>query len=160
MPISTRELKHIRPQRDGTVRVQEVLTADVGHVIRRSYRAVSKAQAVIDMNARDVTEDFVEADFHDLLTWTQTKNDPGDFDFTNRDLDLLAGEERLLGWFVERPGNPAMTVAWWIESLNPPSFNAIRDRVGLDLVTGSEQQDRAIGMVNVEPLFNVVADIN
>lgn len=56
MPIDDRELKHIHPQRDGSVSVQEVLTASVGHVIIHSYKAMSETQATIDMNARDVTK--------------------------------------------------------------------------------------------------------
>ncbi len=161
MPIVTRELKHVRPQRDDTVRVLEVLTAAVGHVDRRSYRAVSEAQAVIDMNARDVTKGLKKADFNDLLVFVEApaKNNPDAFDFTNRDITLLEGEDFLFTHFAEGQGSRAILLAWWIKGMNPPTFNTIRDRLGLDVTDGDRVKDRAVALDDAEATFDDVVDV-
>ena len=159
MPILTRTLEHIRPQQDGTVRVQEHLIDAKGRSIFHSYKASSVAAATVRMKARDMTDQLEATDFTDLLAWTQEKNLPNDFDFTDRDLTLLAGEELLLIWFAEKIGGKAITIAWWIENLNPPSYNAIRIRAGFDAATGSRIQDRAIDLFAAEPRFDAVEEV-
>ncbi len=159
MPIDSRELKHVRTQSDGTVRVQEVLTASVGHRIFHSYAAASEAEARIAMNARNVTEQLKEADFTDLLAWTQAKNNPDDFDFTGRDLTLLEGEERLMTWFATRDGEKAITIAWWIKGMNNPAFNPIRDRLGIDVTDGNTIRDRAVDLDGAERSFSSLVDV-
>ncbi len=159
MPIVSRQLEHIRPQGDGTVRVQEHLIDGVGRSMFHSYKASSVAAATSRMNARDVTKFLENADFTDLLEWVQEKNLPSDFDFTDRDLTLLVGEERLLIWFAEKIGGKAISIAWWIESLNPPSYNAIRIRAGFDSPTGSRIQDRAIDLFAAEPRFDEIEEV-
>lgn len=159
MPVVSRTLKNRGVQRDGSVRVRERIIDAKGRNWDRVYRAVSEAQAIADMNALDLADQLTAADFRDLLAWTQDKNDPGAFDFTDRDLALLEGEERLLVWFAESLGGKALTLAWWIESLNPSSYTAIRVRVGFDSVTGSRIQDRAIDLAACEVRFDVVESI-
>ncbi len=158
MPIVSRQLEHIRPQGDGTVRVQERLIDAKGRVWFHSYKAPSVVAATARMNARDLTDQLEEADFADLLEWVQAKNLPSDFDFTDRDLVLLVGEELLLIWFAEKLGGKAITIAWWIESLAPPVYNAIRIRAGFDAPTGSRIQDRAIDLNAAEPRFDAVEE--
>lgn len=160
VPIVSRQLEHIRPQRDGTVRVQERLTDSKGRVWFHSYKESSVTVATARMNARDLTDQLKEADFTDLLEWVQAKNLPGDFDFTDRDLVLLTGEELLLIWFAEKQGGKAITLAWWIENLGPPAYDAIRIRAGFDAATGSRIQDRAIDLATVEPRFDAVEEVD
>ena len=155
MPIVIRELTHIHPQGD-TVRVQEVLVSAKGQTIRHSYKAVSEAQAVIDTNARDVTEQLRNSDFKELLDWVKAKNSSDTFDYVDRDITELEGEEYLLIWFGTTRGDPAITIAWWVNSFNPPQYIAIRDRVGIDPATGTRIQDRAIALEAAEPVFNAV----
>lgn len=157
MPTISRVLEHIRPQANGSMKVQERLTDALGRTpIFHNYTAASEAEATVTMNARDMTAQLEEADFRDLLAWVQAKNLPGIFDFTNRDLDLLAGEEQLLVWFATQHGADAITLAWWVESMTPPVYNAIRLRSGFDSDAGTRIQDRAIDLLAVEDNFDAV----
>ena len=124
-----------------------------------SYKAASVAAATARMNARDVTDQLKAADFTELLEWVRAKNLPSDFDFTDRDLVLLIGEELLLIWFAEKQGGKAITIAWWIEDLSPPAYNAIRIRAGFDAATGSRIQDRAIDLAAAEPRFDAIEEV-
>ncbi len=90
MPIVTRELKHVHPQRDGTVRVQEVLTTSKGHRIIHSYKAVSEAQAILDMNARDMTKQLKDAEEQEAVEFIKNGGDTGIFtkvDLTNTEFN-------------------------------------------------------------------------
>ncbi len=156
MPIITRTLTHIRPQGDGTVRVQEVLTPAKGQTIRHSYKAVSEAQAITDMNARDVTEQLRNSDFSELLDWVKAKNGSDTFDYVDRDITELEGEEFLLLWFAEQVGNAAVSLSWWVEDMTPPIYSAIRIRTGFDSDQGSTVQDKAIALLAAEPFINVI----
>lgn len=154
MPIITRQLDYVRPQRDGNVRVQERLIDSQGNKWFHSYKITSETAAIERMNARDLSDQLKNIDFKDLLIWVQDKNLPIDFDFSNRDLDVDAGEKRLLIWFAEHTGAKAITIAWWIENLGVQQFRAIQNRVGYDNDTGSRIQDRAISLFTAEPFFN------
>ena len=159
MPIVSRVLEHIRPQTNGTVKVQERLTDALDRApIFHNYTAASEAEATATMNARDMTAVLERADFRDLLAWVQAKNASDDFDFTDRDLTLLAGEEQLLIWFAAIHGASALTIAWWVEDMTPPIYNAIRIRAGFNSAAGSRTQDRAIALLAAEPLFDVVEE--
>ncbi len=156
MPIISRQLESVQPSTGG-VFASFLAVDDLGREWRRSrarFADEATAQAVSD--AFDWTAQLLDADFEDLLVWTQAKNAPGAFDFTNRDLTLLEGEEQLLVWFASHEGAEAITIAWWIEAMSPPTFNAIRDRVGYDTATGSRIEDRAIALFAVEPSFDVI----
>ncbi len=159
MPIVTRTLESVQQSAGGTVLASFLAVDDQGREWRRSRaRFASESAAVVTSNAFDWASQLEDADFQELLVWVQAKNLPGDFDFTDRDLTLLSGEERLLIWFAEHFGDEAITVAWWIENLGPPQFNAIRNRVGYDSATGSRIQDRAIDLAVAEPTFDAVEE--
>ena len=159
MPIVTRTLESVQQSVGSTV-LASFLAVDVrGREWRRSRaRFADESAAVVASNAFNWTSQLEDADFQELLVWTQAKNLPGDFDLTDRDLTLLSGEERLLIWFAEHFGDEAITVAWWIENLGPPQFNSIRNRVGYDGATGSRIQDRAIDLAVAEPTFDAVEE--
>ncbi len=159
MPIITRTLESVQPSSGGTILASFLAVDGRGREWRRSRaRFADEAAATAASNAFDWTSQLEDVDFQELLVWIQAKNLPGDFDFTDRDLTLLSGEERLLIWFAEHLGDEAITVAWWIENLGPPQFNAIRNRVGYDGATGSRIQDRAIDLTVVEPTFDAVEE--
>ena len=148
------------------MRVQERLTDALGRLWFHNYKAVSEAAATVLMNARDMTSRLEDADFKELLAWVQEKNDPDDFDFTGRDLTLLVGEERLYAYIAETRGDPAITIAHWLEGLNPPSRTAIRNRLpgaggsgGVSVADGSVIEDRAIALNNAEPSFNTIVKV-
>lgn len=158
MPIATRTLE-VQPTRAGTIFASFLAVDELGREWRRSRaRFADEASAQVVLDAHDWTVQLQDLDFADLLVWTQAKNAPGDFDFANRDLTLLEGEERLLVWFASHEGDEAITLAWWVEGMNPPTFGAIRDRVGYDTTTGARIQDRAIALLAVEPSFDVVEE--
>ena len=159
MPIVSRQLESIQSSRAGTVLASFLAVDEQGREWRRSRaRFSNEAVAQAASDAFDWTTQLQDVDFDDLLIWTQAKNAPDGFDFTNRDLTLLEGEERLLVWIATQAGVKAITLAWWIEDMSPPTFNAIQNRVGYDTVTGSRIQDRAIALLAVEPSFDVVEE--
>ncbi len=158
MPIATRTLE-VQPTAAGTIFASFLAVDELGREWRRSRaRFANEAAAQAALDAHDWTAQLEDVDFEDLLIWTQGKNTPGDFIFTNRDLTLLTGEEQLLVWFASHEGEEAITLAWWIEAMTPPVYSAIRDRVGYDSATGTRIQDRAIALLAVEPSFDVVED--
>ncbi len=161
MPIDTRELRNVHPQRDGSVRVQEVLTASVGHVIRHSYKAVSEAQAITDMNARVVTKQLKNSDLPDFLLHVRApaKNLPSTFNFTDRDITLEDGEDFLYKRFAESTGGNAIGLAWWIKGLTPPDFNTIRDRALHDVDEGDRVKDKAVAQDDAEATINDVVGV-
>ena len=156
MPIVSRNLESV--QQNGVTVLASFLAVDnIDREWRRSRaRFASEIIAIAASDAFDWTPQLKDIDFSDLLVWTQTKNLPGDFNFTGYDLTLLEGEERLLVWFAESFGVDAITIAWWIENLNPPQFKAIGDRAGYDTVAGTRIQDRAIDLTACEVRFDVV----
>ena len=156
MPIVSRQLDSV--QISGDTVLASFLAIDVkGREWRRSRsRFADEAAAQAASDAHDWTLQLKKVDFANLLIWVQGQNTPGTFDFTNRDLALLEGEERLLVWFAGEEGVEAIKIAWWIESLNPPQFTAIRTRAGYDAATGSRIQDRAISLAACELTFDAV----
>jgi hypothetical protein len=122
-------------------------------------RFADEAEAQTAVDAFDWTPQLIDRDYQDLSLWVRNKNASDDFDFTNRDLTLLEGEERLLVEFATSGGNEALSLAWWVEDMNPPTFKAIADRLALDTATRTRITDRAGPMVAVEPVYDVVEDI-
>lgn len=90
MPVVSRQLKHVRPQRDGTVRVQEVLITSKGHKIFHSYTAASEATAIAAMNARDMTDQLKDAEEQEAVDFIKSGGDPSTFvkaDLTNTEFN-------------------------------------------------------------------------
>ncbi len=158
MPIITRTLESIQQTTGGIFAAWLCIDAKGREWRRSRARFADETAALAAANAFDWTLQLKDRDFQDLLAWVQAKNDSDAFDFTDMDLTLLEGEERLLVYFASNEGAEAITLAWWIEAMNPPTFNAIRDRVGYDNATGSRIQDRAIAMVAAEASFDVVEE--
>ncbi len=159
MPIINRQLESIQSSRAGTVLASFLAVDEQGREWRRSRsRFVDEAAAQTALNSFDWTVQLKDVDFADLLVWVQAKNASADFDFIGRELTLLESEEALLVWFATHQGADVLTVAWWVEDLNPPEFVAIRNRVGYDEPTGTRIQDRAIALLAVELTFDAVEE--
>lgn len=120
---------------------------------------LARTEAEAAMDVRDWTTVLEDWDFAELLVWVKGLNTVATFNFTGRDITELKGEEFILTWFAEHLGEDALAVAWWIESLGPPQFQAIRNRVGYDQATGSRIQDRAIALLSVVNVFDTVEDV-
>jgi hypothetical protein len=159
MPIVSRQLESVQPSA-GSILASWLAIDDRGREWRRSRsRFASEAVAQTALDAFDWTIQLKDADFADLLVWVQAKNSSDTFDFTNRDLTLLEGEERLLIWFASHEGPDAITLAWWVEDMSPPTYSAIRNRAGYDAATGTRIQDRAVALLAVEPVFDVIENV-
>lgn len=79
MPIQTSALQHIRPQADGTVRVQERHTDSHGRDWYYAYKATSEAAATALMNARDLTAQLEDAEEADAVKFIAAGGDPAAF---------------------------------------------------------------------------------
>lgn len=157
MPIISRTIDHITTYQDSSVCVNETHTdAKSRQIAFRGAGASDIAAAETQMNARDLTSELVSLDYAALSKWVRDKNNSDDFDFTDNDLTLLEGEERLLIEFAEGLGSQVIDLAWWIEDMNPPTYKAIADRVGLDADTRARVQDRAVLLNAAEPVFDQV----
>lgn len=162
MPIATKELTKTNRQADGKWRVREVHADDLGSQWTFQYLIDSVANATAIMNGRDLSEQLIDRDISDVVSWVEGGNAPNTFDFTGRDITALEAEEEVAKHFARSPGPIALKVAWWIESLNPPSWNAIAGRLGWSTAAGEigdRVQVRAQTMVVAEPDFNRVEDV-
>jgi hypothetical protein len=115
--------------------------------LRGRSRFVDEDAAEAASDAFDWTVQLKDKDYQDLLGFVRAfpggaENEPSDFDFTDRDLTFLEGEERLLADFATNV-DLALELAWWVASMNPPAFNAIRDRLGISSIEGSEMRVKA-----------------
>ena len=124
---------------------------------RARSRFADEAAAIVALNAFDWSLHLEDFEFSELLEWVQTKNAPDDFVFV--DATLLNGEEFLLIWFAKTLGDEVISLAWWVEDMNPPTYDAIRIRAGFDAAAGSRIQDRAISLLAAEPLFDAVEEV-
>lgn len=116
---------------------------------------LADAEAIRD----GVVWDLAALDFSNLLAWVQDRNTVADFDLTDRDITEDQGEEHIVTWFATNLGGEAITVAWWIEGLNPPSYTAIADRIGYTIQQRSDVQDRAIDLLAAEPRFDLLVEV-
>ena len=162
MPITSRSISS-SPSGGGTVLASFLAIDSLGREWRRSRsRFADVAAAETASDAYDWTPQLEDVDYQELLEFVRafpgtTENQPSDFDFTNRDLTLLEGEERLLVNFAVDV-ELALELAWWIALMNPPAFNAIRDRVGISSVEGSEMRAKA-DELNANLNFNQTWDV-
>ena len=156
MPIVSRSLD-IQPS-GATVLASFLAVDSKGREYQRGRsRFADEAAAIAASDAFDWTSQLEDFELGELLAWVQAKNDSDDFTFV--DSNLLDGEEFLLIWFATHLGDVAITLAWWVEDMTPPIYNAIRIRAGFDAAAGSRIQDRAISLLAAEPLFDVVEEV-
>lgn len=121
--------------------------------IHASFRGTQiEAEAIRD--AAWTTRELANQDLDELIDWVEARNTVASFDYTNRDIDQDAGEEFVMIEFARRLGDQAIKLAWWVESLNPPTFGRIRDRIGWTNEEGTIVQDRAIGLLAAEEFYN------
>ncbi len=162
MSIARRTLESVQQRSGGTVLASFLAVDEKGREWRRSgARFANEAAATIVSDAFDWTPQLKDADFADLLIWTEApgKNDPDAFSLTDRDITLIEGEDFLYKHFAESVGDKAILLAWWLKGLNPPSINAIRDRAGLSVTDGDRVQDRAVALDDAEATFNDIVKI-
>lgn len=98
MPIVSRILDHVRPQRDGSVRARERLTDTKGRVWFHAVTAASEAAAAAAMNARDVTALLEEREALDAVAFVRGGGDP--VAFVKDDLSEAAFDERIVERFA------------------------------------------------------------
>ena len=155
MPIVSRILESVQPTTVGVF--ASFLCVDaLGRVWRRSRsRFADEAAAQVALDAHNWTPQLRDADFRDLRVWVQGLNPVSTFDLTGRDITEGEGEEFIMKWFAESPGDDAITVAWWLDSINTGAFNAIRNRVGFTGDEGSTITQRFTFLLAAEPWWDV-----
>jgi hypothetical protein len=116
-------------------------------------------QAEADVVRDSVVWELTEADKAELLAWVQARNTVASFDYTDRDITEADGEEYIFQWFAEAQGDDAMTVAWWMDSINTGKFNSIRDRIGYTGQQGADITSRFTFMVSVEPWYQFTTEL-
>lgn len=159
MPIISRSLDGIQ-QTTGGIFAAFLSVDSKGREWRRSRsRFVDETVAQAAVDAHDWTPQLQKVDLNDLLVWVQALNTVASFDLTNRDITEEQGEDFIAGTFAESPGDEAIRLAWWVESLSPPSWTTIRTRVGWTAQEGSDVQDRAISLNAAEPLFDTIIKV-
>lgn len=158
MPIVSRTLRFYRPQVSGRARVREVHTDALGIETPIQYLTTNtEAEVVAVMNARDMTQGLVSRDVSEVIQWVEARNPVSTFDFTNRDINEDTAEEEVAKAFARRPGDTAIRLAWWIESLNPPTWNGIASRLGWSTAQGEigeRVQTRGQNLTVAEPDYD------
>ena len=115
-------------------------------------------QAEADAILAGVVWELTAIDKSELLDWVTARNTVASFDYTNRDITQADGEEYIFQWFAEAQGDDAMLVAWWMDSINTGTFNAIRDRIGYTALQGADITSRFTFMVAVEPWYQFTVE--
>ncbi len=158
MPILTRSLDYARRQRDGRFRCR---VSGLDAVGRNWVHGPFWADSLVDAEGiRDgVVWDLASEDNADLLVWVQVLNPVSTFDLTGRDITEDQGEEFIMRWFAEKPGEEAITVSWWLDGINTGTFNSIRDRLGLTGAQGSTITQRFTFLLAAEPWWDVVVKV-
>jgi len=105
-----------------------------------------------------VVWDLALTDNSELLEWVQDRKTVASFDYANRDITENDGEEYIFQWFAESLGVDAITVAWWMDSINTGKFNSIRDRIGYTGQQGADITSRFTFMVSVEPWYDFIVE--
>ncbi len=118
----------------------------------------SGTQAEAEVIRDGVVWDLAEVDKAELLAWVQARNTVAAFDYTDRDIVQGEGEEHVFQWFAESPGAEAITVAWWMDSINTGKFNKILARVGFTGDQGDSITSRFVNMVTVEPWYDLIVE--
>ena len=158
MPITSRSLDYAREQRDGRFRCRVSGVDAVGRAWTHgpfSTDSLVEAEAIRD----GVVWNLASADTHDLLKWVQALNTVASFDLTDRDITEDQGEEFIMRWFAEAPGEDAITVAWWLDDINTGKFNSIRDRLGISGAGGSTITQRFTFLLAAEPWWDVTVGV-
>lgn len=71
MPVVSRIMRHVRPQRDGTVRVHEQIIDSKDRSWYLTYKAPSEEEAVSNMNTRDLTEKLKDVEEIEAVEWVR-----------------------------------------------------------------------------------------
>jgi len=112
------------------------------------------AEAIRD--AAWTTQQLQDVDLSEVIEWVELKNTVASFDFTNRDITEEQAEDHIATEFASRLGDAAIRLAWWIESLGPPSWTAIANRIGWTSQQRSDVQDRGIALEAAEASYDQV----
>lgn len=162
MPIISRTLTKLANREDLGVGIKRWRAEGVdgrGRAWAHGPFSAIQAEAEIIRDSAWSTEQLAEVDLKEVIVWVEGKNTVASFDFTNRDITEQQAEDHVAAEFAQREGDEAIRLAWWIESLNPPSWSAIGNRIGW---TGQEQsdiQDRAISLTAAEPLYDATFEV-
>lgn len=155
MPIVSRVIEVSTVQRDGSVRVREVLTDALGRRIGfhgAIYRDLAAANTA--MNARDATDLLKDMDKNDMKLFTEAGNDPETFSLTDRDITIDEGLDALVAFFAEGIGSDVTPLSSWVVGLRTAKYDEIGARIGLDASARTRLKARAQDLVDVAPTYD------
>lgn len=128
MPIVSKRIEYRRIQADGRIRVREEHTDDKGNLhYVGPYMVANNAEADSRLAARDLDLSLRERDMEELIQWVKDGNTVSSYPFAERDIALPKGEERVVREFARHRGEPALRLAWWVDSLTVARWNNITD---------------------------------
>ena len=143
MSIVSRELRHVRPQRDGTLRVQEHLVDGKGRSWFHSYKIATEADALAAMNARDMTDQLKDAEEQEAVDFIKSGGDPSTFvkaDLTATEFNRRLAKRFAKARFEEDP-DFLRKIAGWVAGF---TATQIANALGVTEVKAQVVLDRAV----------------
>ncbi len=119
---------------------------------------LSGTQAEAEVIRDAVVWDLGELDRAELLTWVQAGNTVAAFDYTNRDLTEEEGEEHIYLTFATNDREIALTLAWWLDTLNTGARNNIAGRLDFSGQQRGRVDQRYPPMVVALPWLDAVEE--
>ncbi len=161
MPIDTKVLQMLanREDRGAGVKRWRINAVDTrGRPAKHGPFFGTQAEAEVILAA--VTFDLVSVDLQELLEFVQlgAPNTVAAFDFTNRDITEENGEEHIYTEFATNDRVIALTLAWWLDTLNTGARNAISGRAGFSGEQRGRVDNRYPPMVVVDPFLDAVEE--
>ena len=158
MPIISRTLTRLANRPDRGLGIKSWRIDAVDAVGRRWKHGSFLGTRAEGEAVRDtVVVDLAELDRRELLEWVQARNTVAAFDYTDSDITEEDGEDHVFKWFMESLGAEAITVAWWLDSLNTGAFNVITTRMNI-VEHRSAITSRFTFMVSVEPWYDLTIE--
>ncbi len=145
MPIISSSLDYTRPQRNGTVRVQERHIDHKGRKWFLSYLAASEAVANSNMAARDFTDQLKDVEENDAIEFIQGGGDPAAFpkvDLTNTEFNRRIAK-KFANSHADLDRQFVCNVASWVAG-----FTAVQiaNALGVSETKGTAIRNRAIDL--------------
>ena len=108
-----------------------------------------------------VTWDLAGRDLSNLLEFVQlgSPNTVAAFDYTNRDIVEIDGEDHIYRTFAINERDIALMLAWWLDTLNTGQRNTIGGRVGADGAMRGRIDQRFPAMVLVLPWLDAAEEL-
>ena len=161
MPIGPRTLTLLanRPDLGAGIKSWRVNARDArGRVWVDGPFKATLAEAEVKRDA--VVFNLPEVDLRELLEFVQLgdPNTVAAFDLTDRDITEDEGEDHIYTEFAVNDRDIALTLAWWLDTLNTGQRNTIGGRAGFDGTKRGRIDQRFNAMVVVDPFLDATEE--